>query len=155
MGTRKTTQSKLETLRRHSCVHPNPETVQDELFVTIDFFDPHDLLQVKYEMVRRVRVEGQRISHVAQSFGCSRPTLYQAVSAFEQGGLTALLPRRPGPRRAHKLSDVVVGFLEKVLSDNPDLRVDELASMVQAQFDLSVHPRSIERALRREEKKRR
>ena len=147
--------TKLEALRRHGCLHAKPEAVQDELFVRLDFFDSHDLLQVKYEMVRRVRVEGQKISHVAHGFGCSRPTLYQAMSVFEQRGLAGLLPQRPGPRRAHKLSDDVVGFVEQLLSDNPELRADELASRVQAKFDLSVHPRSIERALDRREKKRR
>ena len=86
--------------------------MEDELFVTTEFFDPNDLLQVKYEMVRRVRDEGQPISHAARVFGFSRPTVYQALSAFEQGGLAALLPQRPGPRRAHKLSEEVVDFLD-------------------------------------------
>ena len=152
MTNRKT---KLEALRRQGCLHSKPEAVQDELFLGVEFFDPHDLLQVKYEMVRRVRVEGQPISRVAHSFGFSRPTLYQAVSAFEDSGLAGLLPRRPGPQRAHKLSDDVVGFVERLLSDNPELRANELASRVQAEFALSVHPRSIERALHRREKKRR
>lgn len=150
-----THKTKLETLRRHGCVHSKPEAVEDELFVNLEFFDPHDLLQVKYEMVRRVRVEGQPISRVAHSFGFSRPSVYQAISAFEDMGLAGLLPRRPGPRRAHKLSDDVVRFVEQLLSDNPELRANELASRVQAEFDLSVHPRSIERALVRREKKRR
>lgn len=152
MTTRK---AKLEELRRYGCLHSRPEAVQDELFVELEFFDPRDLLQVKYEMVRRVRVEGQPISRVAHSFGFSRPSLYQAMSAFEDRGLAGLLPRRPGPRRAHKLSDDVVGFVEQLLSDAPELRGNELASRVQAEFDLSVHPRSIERALHRREKKRR
>ena len=152
MTSRKT---KLESLRRHGCLHSKPQSVQDELFVGLEFFDPHDLVQVRYEMVRRVRIEGQPISRVAQSFGFSRPTLYQAMSAFEDTGLAGLLPQRPGPRRAHKLGDDVVGFVEQLLSDNPALRADELASRVQAKFDLSVHPRSIERALHRREKKRR
>ena len=147
--------AKLEALSRHGCLHSNPEAVHDELFVRLEFFDPHDLLQVKYEMVRRVRVEGQKISRVAHSFGFSRPTLYQAMSAFEERGLAGLLPRRPGPRRAHKLSDDVVGFVKQLLTDNSELRADELASRVQAEFNLSVHPRSIERALDRREKKRR
>ena len=147
--------TKLEALRRHGCLHSKPEAVEDELFVNLEFFDPYDLLQVKYEMVRRVRIEGQPISRVAHSFGFSRPSVYQAMSAFADRGVAGLLPRRPGPRRAHKLSDDVVGFVEQLLSDNPELRANELAARVQAEFDLSVHPRSIERALDRREKKRR
>jgi len=151
---RKPTKGKLEALREHGCLNPRPESVNDELFVTTDFFDPHDLLQVKYEMVRRVCVEGQQVSVAARVFGCSRPTVYQALSAFEQGGLAALRPQRPGPRRAHKLSEEVVDFLESVLADTPQLRVGELAVAVRERFGLSIHPRSVQRALVRREKKR-
>jgi transposase len=146
---------KLEALREHGCLNPRPDVVHDELFVTTDFFDPNDLLQVKYEMVRRVQVEGQRVSHAARLFGFSRPTVYQALSAFERGGLAALRPRRPGPRRAHKLSEEVVDFLESALADTPQLGVGELTLAVHERFGLSVHPRSVKRALLRREKKRR
>jgi transposase len=155
LATRKPSRRKLDALRKHGCICPKPEAVDDELFVTIDFFDPRDLLQVKYEMVRRVRVEGQRVSHAARSFGFSRPTVYQALSAFERGGLVALLPQKSGPRRAHKLSEEVVDFLECTLADKPETEAGELVVAVQERFGLSVHPRSIERALRRREKKRR
>lgn len=155
MATHKPTQRKLEALREHGCLNPKPELVHDELFVTTDFFDPNDLLQVKYEMVRRVQVEGQRVSHAARNFGFSRPTVYQALSAFEQGGLAALRPQRPGPRRAHKLSEEVVDFLEGVLADTPHLGASELVVAVQERFGLSVHPRSVKRALLRREKKHR
>jgi transposase len=125
------------------------------LFVGTDFFDPYDLLQVKYEVVRRVRVDRQRVSETARDFGFSRPTVYQALSAFERGGLAALLPQKPGPRRAHKLSVEVVDYLERSLADEPDLTADELVVALRERFGLSVHPRSIGRALRRREKKRR
>lgn len=155
MATRKPSRRKLDALREHGCTHPRPEAVDDELFVALDFFDPHDLLQVKYEMVRRVRVEGQGVSHAACSFGFSRPTVYQALSAFERGGLVALLPKKPGPRRAHKFSEEVVDFLECSLADKPEAEAGALVVAVRERFGLSVHPRSIERALRRREKKRR
>ncbi len=155
MATRTPSQRKLEALRQHGCVNPKPEGVDDELFVTADFFDPHDLLQVKYEMVRRVRLEGHRVSHAARTFGCSRPTVYQALTAFEGGGLPALLPRKPGPRRAHKLSEEVVDFLERTLGDKPDSAAGELVVAVRERFGLSVHPRCVERALMRRKKKRR
>lgn len=154
MAARKRAQRKADALRDHSSLNPRPEAVDDELFETADFFDPRDLLQVKYEMVRRVRVDGEGVSHAAQQFGFSRPTVYQALSAFEQGGLAALLPRRPGPRRAHKLNEEVVEFLVRKLDEEPELRADDLVCVLQERFGLSVHPRSIERALRRGEKKR-
>ena len=36
-------------------LHPHPETVTAALFQDSAFFDPDDLIQVKYEMLRRSR----------------------------------------------------------------------------------------------------
>jgi transposase len=155
MATRRPSPRKLEVLRKHSCLNPRPESVVDERFVAAEFFDPYDLLQVKYEMVRCVRVDRQRVSDTAHSFGFSRPTVYQALSAFERGGLTALLPRKPGPRRAHKLGVEVVEYLERRLAAEPELTSADLVVALRERFGLSVHPRSIERTLKRREKKRR
>ena len=83
------------------------------------------------------------------------PAVLRALSAFEQGGLAALRRQRPGPRRAHKLSEEVVDFLESALADTPHLGAGELAAAVQERFGLSIHPRSVQRALVRREKKRR
>ena len=154
MATRNPSNPKIETLRRQGCLNPKPERVADELFVTNEFFDPRDLLQVKYEIVRRVRVEAQPIQQVAQRFGFSRPTVYQTLLAFEQGGVAALLPRRPGPRRAHKLNEEIVSFLKRTLADKPGFRTADLVAVLLDQFELSVYPSSIDRALRRHEKKR-
>ena len=155
MATRRPSLGKHVVLRKYGCLNPRPESVVDERFVAADFFDPYDLLQVKYEMVRRVRVDRQRVSDTARSFGFSRPTVYQALSAFELGGLTALLPQKPGPRRAHKLSAEVVDYLERRLTAEPELTPADLVVALRERFGLSVHPRSIERTLRRWEKKRR
>jgi len=154
MAKRKPTHPKVETLRQHGCLNLKPDAVHDELFVTTEFFDPRDLLQVKYEMVRRVRVEAQPINQIAQRFGFSRPTVYQALSAFDRGGMVALLPQRPGPRRAHKLNEEVVKFLENALAEERKLRTVDLVEIVRAQFGISVYPSSVERALKRQEKKR-
>ena len=141
-------------LRLHGSLNAHPERVQDPLFATTDFFDARDLVQVKYEMVRRVRVDGQPVSRSAAAFGVSRPTLYQAQAALARGGLAALVPRKPGPRRSHKLSLEVVDFLHRARAKEPALRSPELARRVRARFGRTVHSRSIERALARREKKR-
>lgn len=146
---------KADVLREQGCLHPHPEKVDDESFAANEFFDPRDLLQVKYEMLRRVRVDGQPISHIAAGFGLSRPSYYQAQAAYEEGGLPALLPKKPGPRRAHKLSAEVVAALREALAEQPELGSQELVRLVEERFGISVHRRSIERALARQEKKRR
>ena len=144
---------KTQTLRQRASLNPRPEAVQDSLFVGSDFFDPQDLVQVKYEMLRRVHIDGEPISRSAKAFGFSRPAFYQAQADFEKGGLPGLVPKKRGPRSAHKLSDEVVDFLQKELADNSSLHSVELVRRVQERFGTKVHRRSLERALIRRKKK--
>jgi transposase len=145
--------AKRQALRRHGILHAHPEQVSDPLFRQHAFFDPRDLLQVKYEMLRRVQVEGVSVTAAAAAFGFSRPAFYQAWAAYQRHGLPGLLPQRRGPRRAHKLSDAVVDFALRHRLDNPALRSAALCGLIQDAFGLTVHPRSLERALSRRQKK--
>ena len=140
---------KVEALRAERSLNPRPEAVRDERFADSEFFDRRDLVQVKYEMVRRVRVEGERVSRTARAFGFSRQSFYQAAAALTAGGLAALVPARPGPRRAHKLSEEILAFARQRLEAEPSLRSPELAELIGERFGLRVHPRSVERALAR------
>ncbi len=144
---------KVSALRHQHALNPRADRVRDPVFTSGNpFFDAQDLVQVKYEMLRRVREDGQRVSEASATFGFSRPSFYEAQAAFEESGLPGLLPRRPGPRRAHKLSAAVLDVLEAALSEQPTLTSSDLARLVAARFSLSVHPRSVERALRRRQK---
>ena len=96
---------KLTALRRSGTLHPHPDRVTAPLFAQHDFFDPRDTLQVKYEMLRSVQIEGQSVRRTVKAFGCSRPTFYQALAAFTADGLAGLLPQKRGPQQAHKLSE--------------------------------------------------
>ena len=147
--------SKVAALRQQGCLHPHPEKVTDELFTVSEFFDPCDLLQVKYEMLRRVRVDKHSVSESAARFGLSRPSFYQAQTAYKEGGFPALLPRKSGPRRAHKLSEEVVDALLAAQVQDPKLGSKELVQLVEERFGFTVHRRSIERALARQKKKHR
>ena len=140
---------KVEALRAERSLNPRPEAVTDEAFATWEFLDARDLVQVKYEMVRRVRVEGDQVSRSAAAFGFSRPSFYQAAAALDGGGLAALVPARPGPRRAHKLTDEIVAFAAVALAADPSLRSADLADAIAEHFGVRVHPRSVERALAR------
>jgi hypothetical protein len=66
--------SKGESLRQQGVLNPHPEKVADPLFQGSEFFDPRDLVQVKYEMLRRVRVEHATVTEVTQAFGLSGDT---------------------------------------------------------------------------------
>ena len=143
---------KLAILRQSHTLHPHPDQVRDPLFTTgSPFFDPRDLVQVKYELLRRVRVDGYSVSDATALFALSRPTFYAAQSAWEQSGVSGLLPAPTGPRHAHKLTDEIIALLQPLAKT---LSPAELAMWLQEQRGLSVHPRSIERALARTAKKR-
>ena len=145
--------AKVFALRHQHALNPRPDRVRDPAFTSGNpFFDAQDLVQVKYEMLRRVREDGERVSEASATFGFSRPSFYQAQAAFEQSGLAGLVPQRPGPRRAHKLSAAVLDALEAALREQPRLSSADLARLVETRFSLSVHPRSVERALLRRKK---
>lgn len=153
MVDRKRSDPKLASLREHRTLNPRPEGVGDELFRRSEFFDARDLLQVKYEMIRRVQIDQAPVADAADAFGFSRPSFYQAQAAFTNGGLAGLLPRKRGPREAHKLSAEVMSYIDELLSADRSLTASALAPRVKERFGIAVHPRSIERALRRREKK--
>lgn len=147
--------AKAEALRRQRVLNPNPEKVTDERFQSEPFFDPRDLVQVKYEMVRRVREEAVTVTEASERFGFSRPTFYEARRVIETEGLAGLVPKPPGPKGAHKLTAEVMEFVEGLRERSPGLGSEVLARRIAERFGRSVHPRSIERALARREKKRR
>jgi transposase len=145
---------KASALRRHHALNPRPQVVHDSAFTSRNtFFDPRDLVQVKYEMLRRVWEDGEAVSQAAADFGFSRPSFYQTQAVFEALGLPGLVPQRPGPKRAHKLSEAVVDRLEQALKTNPSLNSAKLAQRLEEELGLRVHRRSVERALSRRRNK--
>jgi transposase len=146
---------KVEALRAEGALYRHAAQVTDPVFATHEFFDPRDVVQVKYEMIRRVEVEAQPVAPTAAAFHFSRPSFYHAQRAFQQRGLTGLLPRKRGPHGGHKLTAEIVAVLQALRDAEPSLPAAELAQRVAQRFAITVHPRSIERALGRQEKKRR
>ena len=107
MAKAKTGDGKTAALARDGALNPRPEAVRDALFADNPFFDPADLVQVRYEMVRRHEVDGQLISEVAVNFGVSRPTFYKAQAALATTGLAGLLPGQRGPKFARMASRLI------------------------------------------------
>ncbi|HEY0998029.1 MAG TPA: helix-turn-helix domain-containing protein [Streptosporangiaceae bacterium] len=131
------------------CLNPHPEQVRDPEFLASDFFDARDAVQVKYEMVRRVKAGGAPVTEAAAAFGFSRPAYYQAAAALGSSGLEGLVPARPGPRGGHKLTEEVLAWAEEQLAADPALRPAQLPDRIEEAFGVRVHPRSVERALAR------
>jgi transposase len=144
-------------LKQYGALNPHPEKVTEESFLDsmLDFFDPRDLIQVKYEMLRAVDKEGRSVREAAEAFGFSRPAVYQAQAQFKQGGITGLARRRPGPKSAYKLTAEILAFIEEKAEEGEPLRARKLAPLIREEFGKDVHPRSIERAMARRKKKKR
>jgi len=136
-----------------ACGALNTHPMADSLFSAGDFFDPRDLVQVKYEMLRRVHKEKEPVSRAAASFGFSRPSFYTTARAFDREGVPGLLPRKRGPRQRHKLTAEVLAFVEGLTAGEHPPGIPALLDAVEKQFGIRVHRRSLERALRQVGKK--
>src|SRR5213594_2120147 len=70
------TPAKKKALLASGTLNPHPEDVRSELF-KMDFFDPWDRAQVKYEMLRAHSVDGDPVAEACRQFGFSRESFYQ------------------------------------------------------------------------------
>ena len=145
--------AKAERLKALGVLNPSPERVRAPWFEAGGFFDARDLVQVKYEMLRHANREGAAKADTAMLFGLSRPTFYQAEAAFARDGLSGLLPRQRGPKGAHKLTPEVMAFIDQHLAGDGQMHARALAQRIKVELGVSVHPRSIERAIARKKKR--
>lgn len=153
MNKRRDPTDKHDRLRRSGTLNRTPEKVTDPLFAVGDFFDARDLLQVRYEMVRLVNEGKVTSAQVAARFGVSRPTCFRMVRAFEGGGLAGLIPARRGPRGPHKIGEEILRFVEDYRAEHGRVGARRLVPLIEAEFGVRVHPRGLEKALARAQKK--
>jgi transposase len=144
---------KGEALAQDGALNPRPEAVHAPLFATNPFFDARDLVQVRYEMVRRHQADGVAIGEVAAEFGVSRPTYYKAQNALQNAGLSGLLPGKRGPKSGHKVSAEVIAFVAEIKAESPALTTPQCLHAIEGRFGFKVHRRSLERALARKKKR--
>jgi transposase len=140
---------KIQALRSSGALNRHPEKVRDPLFSAGGFFDPHDMVQLKYETVRAVEIEGRPIAQAALDFGLSRPTIYEAQQNLRQAGVEGLLAQKRGPKRARKLTPEVRRYLEELVGQKPELKAAVLVKRVRRRFGIVLHPRTVEKAVRK------
>jgi transposase len=140
-------------LKKGSTFNPKASEVKDELFLKNDFFDPKDLVQVKYEMLRKVEKEDFKVKETVHLFGMSRQYYYKIKPAFDRQGMAGLLPDKRGPKRPFKLTDDIVGFINELVKEEPSVTNRRLAERIEARFKFAVNPRTIQR-MRKGQKKR-
>ncbi len=143
---------KANVLLEQANLNPRSELVTDPLFRGDDFFDSRDLVQVKYEMLRKVNVDKLSVTESAKIFGFSRPSFYKVKKAFDQNGLIGLTPKKRGPRTRHKMREEVLNFVKDTFAKEGPLPMSDAADRVKECFGISIHPRSLERALKDKKK---
>jgi transposase len=153
MAKREQPNQKALELKRTGTLNPYPEAVADLLFKENPFFDPRGLLQVRYEMLRRHSAQEMSILDAAAAFGVSRPTFYQAQAAFNRAGLAGLLPNQRGPKAGHKVTAEVLDYIAALRAAEPGLTTVQCVRAVHDHFGVTLHRRSLERALARSKKK--
>ena len=141
--------SKTDALIDEGTFNPAPDKVRDPKFRAGEFFDPRDVVQVKYELLRRVSIDRVSVTEASGEYGVSRPTYYQARADFDAAGIAGLVPAKPGPRGPHKVDGDVLAFLRARVVAGEPLRARELAKLVRDELDVELHPRTIERVLKK------
>jgi transposase len=153
---KKSNNDKVKKLKEQGALNLHPEKVKDKYFLdsALEFFDPNDLVQIKYEMLRFVEKEGVSVTDAVKKFGFSRPAFYQVQSQFKQSGVAGFVREKSGPKSAHKLTPDIMKFIKERVKKGEPIRARKLVKLIKEQFNKDIHPRSIERAITRNEDKR-
>lgn len=136
---------KINYLVENGTFNKNHMKVKDARFNGDSFFDPMDIAQVKYEMLKEVEKNGKAVTDAAEDFGFSRTSYYAVKDAFIKQGIKGLIPEKPGPRKPHKLTAEYQGLIDGWIAENPGISSNELAGRVNNCGDINVSKRTIER----------
>ncbi len=139
---------KKKALVASGTLNPHPEAVQSDLF-KMDFFDPYDRAQVKYEMLRAHSVDGDPVAEVCRQFGFSRESFYQIQEAFSQLGFSCLFPRKRGRKGPIKLKGEVLEFALEKKKENPDIDPGRLAALIRERYGTDIHRTTVMRWIKK------
>lgn len=139
--------SKDETLKSNGTFNKDSQAVTAEHFQSGIFFDPKDLVQVKYEMLRSVANNESSVSEASKKYGLSRQSYYISKASMESGGIAALLPRKTGPKKGYKLTDVGAAFIDSYMISHPGAKAKEVNKAMFEKTGIVVHDRTVERYL--------
>ena len=138
---------KTEILKGNGTYNKDSGAVTAAEFQTGVFFDPNDIVQVKYEMLRSVARSEMTVSQAADRYGFSRQGFYINKAAFDAGGIAALIPKKTGPKNPHKLTDEGKRFIDAYIAAHPDANSRKVNEAMAEATGISVHDRTVGRYL--------
>jgi transposase len=148
IGLLMTNPTKKKALIASGTLNPHPEAVRSELF-KVDFFDPCDRAQVKYEMLRSHVVDGDPVAEACRQFGFSRESFYQIHEAFRELGFISFLPGRRGRKGPVKLKGEVLEFALEKKKENPEINPTQLAALIRERFGLEMNRTTVMRGIKK------
>jgi len=136
--------AKHEGMRSNGTFNHRAGKVSSELFVGSAFFDPHDLLQVKYEMLRAAAKKQSDVTSVAAAFGFSRVSFYQIKKEFDENGIVGLAPQKRGPKGSRKLKGDDLEFAKSFVSTHTK---SQIVALLREERGVTISKRTLERQL--------
>ncbi len=138
---------KTEFLRKEGLLNPRPERVTHPLFETNDFFDPLDLPQVRYEMLRAARVDKVSVAEACRLLGLSREYFYRLERKFLGRGYVALLGSPNGRPPLLALNQEILCFIVSRKLEQPQLSGEQLRREILQLHKVDCSRRTVERII--------
>lgn len=136
---------KTETLKANGSFNRHAAAVTAPLFRSNANFDPCDLVQVKYEMLRAVMRNEMNVTEASAQFGFSRAAYYKIEKSFDAAGISGLCLQKTGPKSPSKATDEILRFVDELKRCNPGITNDRIVEELRNQKGVSLHKRSLQR----------
>jgi len=137
--------SKKETLVSNGTYNKNYMKVKNKKFIEESFYDPMDIIQVKYEMLKDALYGNRSIMEIANEFGFSRASFYKIKNEFDKKGISAFIHDKVGPKEPYKLKDNFKEYIDKYIQNNPGVSSNEIAINLNKDKEVNISKRTIER----------
>jgi len=131
-------------MSKNGSLNHRADTVSSELFSKSHFFDAHDLIQVKYEMLRAVEKEERNVSSTAEEFGFSRVSFYQVKKDFDENGIAGLIPKKRGPKGSRKINQSDIEFAKRLVATHTKAQI---VMRLKEERGVEISKRTLERQL--------
>ena len=142
------TPAKKRALLASGTLNPHPEDVRSDLF-KMDFFEPCDRAQVKYEMLRAHALDGDPVAEACRQFGFSRESFYQIQEAFTRQGFASFLPAKRGRKGPVKLKGELLEFALAKKQENREMNPAQLAALIEQRYGIEIHRTTVVRAMKK------
>jgi transposase len=136
---------KVDVLMKNGSFNKNATLVSSPLFKSNSYFDPQDIVQVKYEMLRAVKNNELSVSDASRQFGFSRTAYYKIERRFTEAGVEGLCPQKTGPKSPAKVTPAIMDFVSELKEKHPGITNDRIINELKEQKGVSIHKRSLQR----------